>query len=463
LGIKYYQEKEPAMKQSAVLLALIALVATAVQCGKASTMEYQKTPKVGNITAIIHDYPTVRFVVFSDTHYHDASLGSSGAAYTKYLKDDSKLLHLSGEILDAGIAKIAAEKPDFILIPGDLTKDGERINHERFRDRIGTLAKRFPKIYVIPGNHDINNGMACRYKGDAVEPVDAVAPDEFAKIFADYGYGNPVARDGSSLSYVVEPVSGLWVLALDSCIYLNNKPGKHPEIDGEFSAATMRWIEETLIRSKMEKKAVIAFTHHGIMEHYPHNEKYYGSFVINQSDRVSELFAMYGVKLVFTGHYHAQDITLRKLETPGRFVFDIETGSFVTHPCPYRVITIDHGQKARVESRFITSIASKREGFDRYSHDYIYNGTLGMVETALRKYRVSGKDIEAVAPYITRAYVSHLRGDEKMPEKPLSTDDLGLMGQVAMKFQGKLIEGWNTDLPPADNNVVIDLRTGEWK
>ncbi|HSV98108.1 MAG TPA: metallophosphoesterase [Spirochaetota bacterium] len=451
------------MKQLTILFVLIALTTATVSCGKTSYFQYQKYPEVRSLLDITPDYPAVRFVVFSDTHFHDASLGSSGAAYTKYLKDDSKLLHLSGNILDAGIARIAAERPDFVLVPGDLTKDGERINHERFRDRIKSLAKRFPKIYVVPGNHDINNGMACRYNGDAIEPVETVTSAEFSKIYADYGYDGASAKDESSLSYVVEPAAGLWVLALDSCIYRDNKPGKHPETDGEFSEATLKWIEATLIRSKKEKKAVIAFSHHGIMEHYPYNERYYGRFVINQYERVSELFAAYGVKLVFTGHYHAQDITVKKLDTPGRFVFDIETGSFVTHPTPYRVITIDHGQKVRIESRFITSIASKREGFERYAYDYIYNGTLGMVEKALRKYRVSAKDIEAVAPDITRAYVAHLRGDEKKPEKPISASSPGLMGRVAMKFQGKLIEGWNTDLPPADNELEIDLKTGEWR
>ncbi len=455
------------MKQLTVFFALIALAAVVVSCGKTSGMnygfKYQDDPKIRELLDVSPEYPAVRFIVFSDTHYHDASLGNSGAAYTQYLKDDSKLLHVSGEILDAGIAKIAAEKPDFIIIPGDLTKDGERINHERFRDRLGALAKRIPKIYVVPGNHDINNGRACRYTGDTIEPVDNVAPEEFAKIFADFGYRNPVSRDESSLSYVVEPVEGLRVLALDSCVYRNNRPGKHPETDGEFSEATLKWIEAELIKSRLEKKAVIAFMHHGLVEHYPHNEKYYGQFVINNSGRVSDLFAAYGVRLVFTGHYHAQDITMKKTDAPGRFVFDIETGSFVTHPCPYRVITIDNGRKARVESRFITSIASKREGFKKYSYDYIYNGTLGMVENALRKYKVSEKDIKAFAPEITLAYVSHLRGDEKKPEKPLNIDGLGIMGKVALKFQGKLIEGWQTDLPPADNNVVIDLRTGEWQ
>lgn len=452
------------MKKFTITFAVIALVsAVSLTCNRSTALEYQKDPRVRELLGIMPDYPPVRFVVVSDTHYHDPSLGSSGEAYAKYLKDDNKMLHLSGEIFDAGLAKIAAEKPDFIVIPGDLTKDGEKINHERFRDRLGTLMKLVPKIFVIPGNHDVNNGMACRYHSDATEPVDAVSPEEFAKIYTDFGFGGALARDVSSLSYVVEPTGGLWLLALDSCIYRNNKPGKHPETQGEFSESTLKWIETMLIRSKKEKKAVIVFMHHGIVEHYPHNEKYYGRFIVNQFETVSNLFAEYGVRLVFTGHYHAQDITMKKLEAPGRFVFDIETGSFVTHPCPFRVIGINRDQTVRVESRFITSIASRREGFEKYTYDYAYTGTLGMVEKALGKFWVSARDIETVAPEIARAYVAHLRGDEIKPEKPIDTEGLGLLGKVAMKFQGNLIEGWNTDLPPADNNIIIDLKSGGWR
>ncbi len=447
------------MKLSSVFFSLVVLVAVSASCGKKPDGDY----RVKGLQGEIPGYPPVRFVVFSDTHYHDASLGSSGRAYANYLKEDAKLLRLSGEILDAGLAMIAAEKPDFVIVPGDLTKDGERINHERFRDRLGALAKRIPKIYVVPGNHDINNGMASRYRGDATEPVDSISPADFANIYADYGFSGAIARDESSLSYAVEPVAGLVVLALDSCKYRENRPGTHSVTGGSFSEATMMWIETMLIRARNEKKAVIAFMHHGIVEHYPHNEKYYGRFIVDRYERVSSLLAAHGVRLVFTGHYHAQDITMKKLKTPDRFVFDIETGSFVTHPCPYRVIGIDGGRRARVESRFITSIASKREGFEKYTYDYTCRGTRGMVERALGKYMVSARDIKSLAPIITRAYMAHLRGDEKPAARPIDTGTLGPLGKVAMKFQGKLVEGWNTDLPPADNNIVIDLKTGEWR
>lgn len=459
-------EKVLPMKKFTVFLALCLFTVAAAGCGKKAslnyTFKYQKDPAVKALLKISPAYPAARFVVFSDPHYHDPSLGTGGKAFDDYLLDDRKLLKQSGELLDAGIRMIIAEKPDFILLPGDLTKDGERVNHEKVKQKIDALARRIPKIYLVPGNHDVLNGEARSYRGDTVEPVESITPDDFKKIYAAYGYTGPLAADKSSLSYVVEPVKGLWVLALDSCLWRDQKPGKPAITDGEFSTATLQWIEDVLIRAKKEKKALMAFMHHGIVEHYPHNEKFYGEYIVNHAEAVAGLFAAYGVKLVFTGHFHAQDITVMKQDA-GRVVYDIETGSFVTYPCPFRVVSIDRGRQARIESRFISSIPSMKEGFREYARGYLFNGTVKMAEKALKGYHVSKKDMKVLCPLVADAYVTHLTGEEKTPAKMFPETGLGFMGKLVIRFQGNLIRGWYTDLTPADHRIVIDLTTGEWK
>lgn len=454
------------MKKLTVLCTLFLLTVSFAAFGKkhalAYTFKYQSDPEVKELLKITPNYPATRFAVFSDTHYHDASLGTSGKAFEEYLADDRKLLKQSGELLDEGIRMIGAEKPDFILVPGDLTKDGEKINHQRMRQKLGILAKSVRKIYVVPGNHDIMNGHAKRYNGDKVEPAETIASEDFRTIYAAYGYTAPLTADKSSLSYLVEPVKGLWVLALDSCLWRKQKQGGNPITDGEFSNETLQWIEDILIRAKREKKAVIAFMHHGIMEHYPSNEKYYGAYIVNNAEETADLFAAYGVRMVFTGHFHAQDITLMKQKDGERFVYDIETGSFVTYPCPFRVVSINKGQQARIESRVIGSIPSMRQGFRKFARDYVFGGTVGMADKALKGYKVSKKDMKVLSPMVAEAYVVHLTGDEKKPEK-MFPEGLGLMGKVVLKFQGNLIKGWYTDLPPVDGRIVIDLKTGGWK
>lgn len=111
------------------------------------------------------------------------------------------------------------EELDFVLVPGDLTKDGEKICHEKFAEIFRRLTDNGIPVYVIPGNHDINNPHAVRFIGDKTEPVETVTPEEFALIHSDFGYADALYRHKSSLSYVAEPVEGVWLFAIDSSKY----------------------------------------------------------------------------------------------------------------------------------------------------------------------------------------------------------------------------------------------------
>jgi len=91
----------------------------------------------------------------------------------------------------------------------------------------------------VPGNHDIQNAGAASYSGDATTPVPSIAPADFSTIYQDFGLGDAISRDPDSLSYVAELVPGLWLLALDSCIYgpnLGDSQSRplarhHPDLD----------------------------------------------------------------------------------------------------------------------------------------------------------------------------------------------------------------------------------------
>ena len=45
--------------------------------------------------------------------------------FQTYLAKDPKLLEYSSRIFEATIQKVLTQKPDLVLISGDLTKDGE--------------------------------------------------------------------------------------------------------------------------------------------------------------------------------------------------------------------------------------------------------------------------------------------------------------------------------------------------
>ena len=53
---------------------------------------------------------------------------------------------------------IKKDKPDLVLISGDLTKDGEKLGHQNMAEKLQTIEDETDaEIFVINGNHDIYN------------------------------------------------------------------------------------------------------------------------------------------------------------------------------------------------------------------------------------------------------------------------------------------------------------------
>lgn len=427
-----------------------------------SQFRYQEKGFAEQLSRAPSDYPEVRFIVLADPHYYHPGLGTEGPAFQHYLAMDRKMLTKSKEILEAAISRIRGARADFVLICGDMTKDGSRASHKAVSRKLAGLDASLP-VFVIPGNHDVRNGEACRYTPEGRERVPTVTAEEFKNIYASFGYRQCLAQDPASLSYAAEPVPGLWLLALDSCLWRENKLDGHPHVDGRFSPETLVWIESMLIRAKRKGKKVIACMHHGLVEHYPENEKYYGEYIVDNSRCVAGLLAAYGVQLVFTGHFHAQDITVEKMTPPARDIFDIETGSLLTYPCPYRRVHISADQTCTITSRRITSISSMGKDFGAYARDFTYKGTIRLADKTLQQYKVSKAARKRLCPQIARAYLAHLAGDEKKPGVVIDSEGTGLMGRLVILFQKDLIEGWWTDLAPPDNELVIDLKDGSWR
>lgn len=441
-----------------LLLFLWALVYTG--CG-GHTFLYQTDSKI----RALHDekpvYPSAKFIVLSDTHFYDTSLGDSGKAFQSVIAYDRKLLLQSQEIMEETVRQISRETADFLIICGDLTKDGEMVNHLGMQKVLARIAQSGLKVYVIPGNHDVANGNAVRFKEHEKIPVESVSGRSFSEIYKDFGYGQALYRDMDSLSYIAEPVPGLWILALDSCRWKENEPGRPSVSGGAFSSETLRWMEDVLIQAKKLRKAVIGMMHHGILEHYPGNENYFPMYVVQDHEAISRMLMQYGVSLMFTGHFHAQDITVKDFNDLDGTLFDIETGSLITYPSPYRVVRIQDDQRVLIESRFIASIPSHPDNFTAFSKNFLFNNTLRITDRALKKYWMSDPDSEKIAPSVATAYSAHLQGDEKKPESFMETEGLGLWGKIIVWVRKDLIEGWWTDLPPADNSIEIDLAAGK--
>ena len=406
---------------------------------------------------------TVKFMVISDIHYFDPALFTLPANnYLQlYLASDRKLIIESSAILNNVLAAVQTEKPDFLLITGDLTKDGEKVDHLALAVLFKALSDKGIKVLVIPGNHDVNNPASYNYLLSAQSKTDNISAADFSSIYSNCGYGNAVERDPSSLSYVSEPVNGIWILGIDACHY-----SPVSETAGSISATTLTWIKSIIDKSKQQNKILISMMHHGLIEHFAGQSTLFPEYVISDWQNVSTTLADYGLNVVFTGHFHAQDIA-KKTATSG-FVFDIETGSTVTSPCPYRIVTLNTTSKdLKVISKKIdgVSYASIPSGtsFQQYAKDYLTVGMKSISYYMLNNppYSIPGTSITALQldRIMANAFIAHYAGDET-PGSADNADVQTVKAIPSLAALGAAVQGVWTDLAPADNNVTINLTTG---
>jgi 3',5'-cyclic AMP phosphodiesterase CpdA len=407
-------------------------------------------------------YPRTKFIVLSDLHYYDPSLGTTGKALDKYLQQDRKLLVESSEILESAVDSIVRDTADFVLVCGDLTKDGELIDHYRVIQYLKKIEESGKKVYVIPGNHDLLNCEAYRYSGDKTEPVSQITPEDFRILYNDFGYAEALARDSNSLSYVAEPVPGLWLLALDGCQYLRNKPGHESPVGGALSHTTEMWLLQVLKEALQQKKAVIALIHHGILEHFPTEGKYFGEYLLSDREPVSIFFIYYNVKCVFTGHFHAQDIAEEKYPG-GKFLFDIETGSLVTYPSPFRKVEITADQKMHIRTKHVTAIRSHPDDFPAYEREYTRQGVKNIALGLLRRFHITTYNAPYLAAKVADIFLANYGGDENAAADIPDISSAGCLGGVMIAYSKDLLNGLARDPEPPDNNLVIDLNDGRWQ
>jgi 3',5'-cyclic AMP phosphodiesterase CpdA len=407
---------------------------------------------------------TARFAVFSDPHLYDgAKLGTSGVEFQTYLAGDRKMLVESSEILTSVINDLKSKPLDFVLVTGDLTKDGEEVNHLMMAARLTELKATGKKVYVIPGNHDINNPHAVSYLTSPTKLVAKVSPFEFKQIYADFGYRDAIASDPNSLSYIVEPVPGLWLFALDSCKYDNNLNQTAPTTSGEFKPQTLTWILDRVSEAKSKGKTIIGMMHHGILEHYTGQTSLFPEYVLNDYTTVSKQLSDSGLNIMFTGHFHANDVT--RSDFGSSVLHDIETGSTVTAPSPYRTVDLDMSAKTlAIKTSTVTSIPSHLNDFVAYSRQYLNDGlttiTPIMLKNAFGLTDVQLSSLTPVMPFIVNGFMAHYAGNE--------TPDVLTQGTYTAMMQspdmltamlGQSIAAIWTDKSPSDNNVTITINS----
>lgn len=174
---------------------------------------------------------------------------------------DGKVVTYIEQIVDAFLEEVIAQKPDMLILSGDLTLDGEKKSHEELAGKLYSVQNAGIPVLVIPGNHDINNHHAAEYRGNDRFPAEFTTPREFRDIYGDFGYNEAISQDRTTLSYVYEMDEYNRLLMLDTCQYQQKA-----RVGGAILSDTYDWIDEQLEEAWDDGMNIVPVAHHNLLD-----------------------------------------------------------------------------------------------------------------------------------------------------------------------------------------------------
>ena len=340
------------------LLALIMMVQPVLTTGM--TVSAQEST----------DVRQVKIAIISDIHYVvDEIRSKNGEEALQYSAlTESRMEQEIDTILDVALEQTAKENPDVLLACGDLLSNGEYVGAEALAEKLKSAKEmkgmQNTGIYVVNGNHDINNSYSVDFSKDEYWNAQRVQPEDFKTIYDGLGYGAndsynkspslrsvytpPAGELAGGLSYVTEIAEGITLIVLDTGKYSNNTAEHYSlaqETSGRISDGLLTWAVEQAEIAKAKGNLVLAMSHHAMIPHDGagadrHNVDWYmSSFVIDNSTEAANALADAGVTAILTGHTHASDIA--EYTSPnGNKIYDIETAALCAYPTAFRMLTI---------------------------------------------------------------------------------------------------------------------------
>lgn len=335
--------KQKTTKFAAMFLALVFLLSAIPSGVFAALTDVQKAPLQIALIADTHHYPQVL-------------MGSKGPEWAEYVNKSASQYTQSSALIDAALGAIALHAGEngckYVLLPGDLTKDGEYEGHLELAARLEQFeAETGIQVLVTNGNHDVNNSNASTFENDKVEPAKKTSPEEFRSIYSNLGfdlacntYTPPAGKKAGMLSYSVQLDGGYRLLVLDSGKYSADSSSKgvnEHESGGNYSPELMAWAKAEMADAASRGETVIGMTHHNIIKQFEVQPSMLQPFVIDNWLETAETLADAGMKYVFTGHMHMNNIASHVSDN-GNILYDCQTPSLTGFPNNFREVSLDN-------------------------------------------------------------------------------------------------------------------------
>lgn len=336
-------------------------------------------------TALASTKETADFAILSDTHYFaESSMGETEEDKQEFV--DMMLLNnsttgLAPNLLDAALANLALKAKngeiDFVLMPGDLTRNAEYAAHKEQAEKLAKFEEETGiEVYVINGNHDINNQRSMIYDGEELltsknnpelrDQIDTT-PEEFETLYKNFGfvpegdgyynrYKEKADNSEGSLSYVTDLGENYRLIALDAMMYspdTTDSGEAEQETGGKMSDEFLAWAVAETEKAVKDGKTVIGMCHNNLVPHMETQVDILEQFVLFNWQEVVDALAKAGMHYVVSGHSHMQDVA-SYITDSGDEVLELTTSSILSFPNQFRTVTMDTYATGRIECEYRT-------------------------------------------------------------------------------------------------------------
>lgn len=193
-------------------------------------------------------------------------------------------------------------------------------------------------------------------------------------------------------SYLVEPVEGVWLLAIDANVYkpkagYKGKGNEAAAFEGsgnagynamfDYKPQVMAWVKQVAARAKAQGKTLIAFSHYPMIEFYQGQTQHIATLLgeergqLSRSPKaqISERLADLGVQLHIGGHMHLNNTAVAH-SNRGNSLVNIQAPSLAAYVPAYKLLTLTTPQQVKVQTIVLQDVPGFNQLFEHYQHEW---------------------------------------------------------------------------------------------
>lgn len=370
----------------------------------------------------------------SDAHIQDVDGHAERVRSMEVQVQSTRLFNENYYALLVALDDVARRDIRWVVLPGDLTDDGQFFNQQKIKELLNSYAAaKGMRFFVTTGNHDPalplghvkKNAHFLAADGSRVTREDSCAgyvsqmecyadfgffprKDDcyWESPFTSYTYDKYSYEDAcresvlgkrtytlcdsltaTDASYLVEPVDGLWLLAIDGGVYLPKemKEGKWTYQDSsvgynlvlKHKPFLLPWVRKVVEEARKRHKTLVAFSHYplvdfngGVSESVRRmwGDRCFDLHRVPETE-VGEAFLQAGLRLHFAGHMHVNDTGIWEGKD-GKHLYNIQVPSIATYVPAYKILTIESDEVFRVETVMLDTVPGFDSLFPLYRAEY---------------------------------------------------------------------------------------------